>query len=149
MFWRIVTPLLIPTLLFQGMAYCHFQWDSLLEGHAQETELPHIHLSSIGLSNRPNDPYFQQTGRTGQFPEQQTPIQDHDADAVYVSELLMLGGHSSYSLDFTADLWIPALIDALIPCTLKTLHLAGFANSPHSSSSHHCPLYLRIHLLLI
>jgi hypothetical protein len=154
MLHRIVSLLLVPTIFLQGIGYCHSQAATCLHEPAGHEQRPHFHLCMVGLYHHAHqDHHADQDGKpNGQNEQalgQQAPAESHDDDAVYVSELVMLGWRSSHSQVASGDYSTLVPMDAMASNPLTTALLRLLTHPPPSLLCRHCPIYLRTLALLI
>jgi hypothetical protein len=136
------------------MGFCQSQCGICVHESAGHEQQPHFHLCTVGLcqhacKNHHADLASKPKGHKEQVLGEQTPVEDHDHDAVYLSAQMMLGWHSSHAHVAAEYDSMLRPVDAMLAHPCAPAIAPWWANPLFSLPCHDCPLYLRTLALLI
>lgn len=150
----VVSGLLLPAVLLQGMGFCHSRAGACLHAPACHEQGTHFHLCMVGLNHHAHASHHvhqdrKPNGHGKQALGERAPADDHGDDAVSASALAMLGGRSWYSQAASAEYSVLVPMEARAGSALATSHSRLLAHPSPSLVCRTCPVYLRTLALLI
>lgn len=168
MFPRVVVLLLIPTLLLQGSSFAHSHAGTGKNQSSEHARVPHFHVPGAGTHSHHHDDGGHHHGPNGDHhppddgddapeaastptPENESPCDDHDSDAVFITAVDAVAAERSQAGDEVVSFgtWIVAGPSLLVTFTaLSSVHLAINCHPPPLIDSL-CPLYVQHRSLVI